>query len=176
MSILSVYHVSSPELPNKVLTHQEDIASTLAEQGIAFSRLPSTLALKAGASEEEVLDACRVQIDQLMTEHGLDAVEVISIDGPVPSGEPRREHYHHTDELRFFVAGRGLLSLRVGDFVYAVLCEKNDLIAIPAGTRQWFDLGDHPRLIATRLFRDGAGRQGVPTGDAIADEFPGLDD
>ena len=27
MSSLSVYHVSSPEIPNKVLTHFEDIAS-----------------------------------------------------------------------------------------------------------------------------------------------------
>lgn len=33
MSSLSVYHVSSPDLPNKVLTHFDDITATLAEQG-----------------------------------------------------------------------------------------------------------------------------------------------
>ena len=38
MSSLSVYHVSSPDLPNKVLTHVDDIASTLAEQGVRFDR------------------------------------------------------------------------------------------------------------------------------------------
>ena len=38
MSSLSVYHVSSPDVPNKVLTHFEDIAATLAEQGIHFAR------------------------------------------------------------------------------------------------------------------------------------------
>ena len=38
MSRLSVYHESTPELPNKVLTHLEDIAATLAEQGIRFER------------------------------------------------------------------------------------------------------------------------------------------
>jgi len=38
MSSLSVYHVSSPDLPNKVLTHFDDIAATLAEQGIRFDR------------------------------------------------------------------------------------------------------------------------------------------
>ncbi len=38
MSSLSVYHVSSPDTPNKVLTHLEDIASTLAEHGVAFDR------------------------------------------------------------------------------------------------------------------------------------------
>ena len=37
MSSLSVYHVSSPEIPNKVLTHFEDIASTLAEQGVQLT-------------------------------------------------------------------------------------------------------------------------------------------
>ncbi|MDP2147376.1 MAG: acireductone dioxygenase, partial [Pseudomonas sp.] len=29
MSILCVYHLSTPDTPNKVLTHADDIASTL---------------------------------------------------------------------------------------------------------------------------------------------------
>lgn len=178
MSILSVYHVSSPELPNKVLTHAQDIASTLAEQGVAFDQVPVTVALKAGASTQEVLEAHRTQIDQMMTEHGYRAVEVISVDGPVsqaPAGVGD-EHQHGTDEMRLFVAGRGLLSLHLGEFVYAVQCEKNDRIVIPAGTRQWFDLGDHPRLIAIRLFADANGQMAIVTGDALSNEFAGLDD
>ena len=42
MSILSVYSVSSPDVPNKVLTHLEDIASTLAEHGIVLDRWQAT--------------------------------------------------------------------------------------------------------------------------------------
>jgi len=181
MSILSVYHASSPALPNKVLTHLEDIASTLAEQGIGFSRLPATTPIKAGASHHDVLDAYRVQVDQIMTENGLSAVEVISVDGAHAHDAQWRagllvEHRHDTDELRLIIAGRGLLSLHIGEFVYAVLCEKNDLIAVPAGTRQWFDLGEQPRLIALRLFKDTNGQQSSSTGDALASEFPRLDD
>ena len=37
MSILSVFHPSSPELPNKLLTHHDDIQATLAEQGVRFA-------------------------------------------------------------------------------------------------------------------------------------------
>ena len=53
MSSLSVYHVSSPELPNKVLTHFEDIVSTLAEQGVVFDRLPTTTPIRPGASQDD---------------------------------------------------------------------------------------------------------------------------
>lgn len=181
MSILSVYHVSSPELPNKVLTHFEDIASTLAAVGVTFKQLPVTTAVKAGASHENVADTCRVQIDQLMTELGHTEVEVTSVEGqPGQHADLRAgllsEHQHSTDEVRYFLAGRGLVSLRIGEFVYAVLCEKNDLIAVPAGTRQWFDLGEHPRLVAIRLFRDATGREAKMTGETLSREFPGLDD
>lgn len=35
----------------------------------------------------------------------------------------------------------GLFSLHIGDYVYAVLCERNDLITVPAGMPHWFDGG-----------------------------------
>ena len=57
MSSLSVYHVSSPEIPNKVLTHLEDITSTLAEQGVRFDRWQATAKIQPGASQEEVIAA-----------------------------------------------------------------------------------------------------------------------
>ncbi|MDH0745368.1 acireductone dioxygenase [Pseudomonas sp. GD03842] len=176
MSILFVNHVASPGLPDKVLTHPEDIASTLREQGILFDRLALNATINTGASPEDVLDACRAQIDQLMTQQGHAGVEVILVDEATQRGSWRAEHQHSADDLRVVVAGRGLLSLRVGDFVYSVLCEKNDLIAVPAGTRRWLDLGDHPRFVAIRLFKDESGRQMVVTGDSIAEAFPGLDD
>ena len=50
MSSLSVYPVSSPELPNKVLTHFDDIASTLAELGVRFDRGQAATKLPPGAS------------------------------------------------------------------------------------------------------------------------------
>src|SRR5471032_423365 len=79
MSSLSVYHVSSPDLPNKVLTHIDDIASTLAEQGVRFDRWQAAAKIQPGASQEEVIAAYQVQIDQLMTERGYITVDVISL-------------------------------------------------------------------------------------------------
>lgn len=181
MSILSVYHVSSPDLPNKVLTHLEDIASTLAEHGIGFERLSATTPVAAGASEEEVIAAYRDPIGELMAERSHVSSAVISVDDRHPQKTELRagfldEHQHGADEVRFFVAGRGLYSFHLGEFVYSVLCEKNDLISVPAGTRQWFDMGEQPRVVAIRLFSTQEGERLKLTGDVLAGQFPGLDD
>lgn len=84
MSSLSVYHVSSPEIPNKVLTHFEDIASTLAEKGVRFDRWEAAARIQPGASQEEVIAAYRTQIDKLMTERGYVTVDVISLNSDHP--------------------------------------------------------------------------------------------
>ena len=181
MSSLSVYHVSSPDLPNKVLTHFDDIAATLAEQGIRFEHWPATTRIVPGASQQEVIDAYREQIDRLMTEQGYLSVDVISLNRDHPQKAELRasfldEHRHGEDEVRFFVAGRGLFSLHIDDYVYAVLCERNDLISLPAGTAHWFDMGEEPNLVAIRLFNNPQGWVANPTGDPIASQFPRLED
>lgn len=181
MSSLSVYHVSTPDLPNKVLTHPEDIASTLAEHGVGFDRWQATALVTPGASQEEVIAAYQVQIDKLMTERGYVTVDVISLDRDHPKKAELRakfldEHQHAEDEVRFFVAGRGLFTLHIDDYVYAVLCEKNDLISVPAGTRHWFDMGEHPHFVAIRLFNNPEGWVATFTGEQIADHFPRLED
>jgi 1,2-dihydroxy-3-keto-5-methylthiopentene dioxygenase len=181
MSILSVYHVSSPGLPDKVLTHFEDIVSTLAEQGVDIRRLKAPAPVVPGASQKEVMSACQEPVEALMAEHGCLAVEVISVDSHHPQRAELRarfveDHHHAEDELRWVVAGRGLFSLRVGEFVYVVLCERNDLISIPAGTRQWFDMGEPPHFLAVRLFKSASGLSATFTDEGIADQFPRLDD
>jgi 1,2-dihydroxy-3-keto-5-methylthiopentene dioxygenase len=181
MSILFVYHVSSPEQPNKVLTHFEDIASTLAEQGVGFDRLQAATPMKPGVSHEEVISAYREQIDGLMTQRGHVTFDVLSVNRDDPQKAESRarfvdEHQHAADEVRFFVAGRGLFTLHIGDFIYAVQCEKNDLISVPAGTGRWFDMGEHPHLVAIRLFNKPEGAIAHFTGDDIAGRFPQLED
>lgn len=84
MSSLSVYHVSSPELPNKVLTHFDDIAATLGEQGVRFDRWQAATPIQPGAAQDEVISAYRQQIDQLMTERGYVTVDVISLNSDHP--------------------------------------------------------------------------------------------
>jgi len=181
MSSLSVYHISSPEIPNKVLTHFEDIASTLAEQGVGFDRWQAAAKIQPGASQEEVIAAYQQQIDKLMTERGYVTVDVISLNNDHPQKAELRarfldEHQYGEDEVRFFVAGRGLFSLHIDDYVYAVLCEKNDLISVPAGTPHWFDMGEHPHFVAIRLFNNAEGGVAKFTGEDIASRFPRLED
>jgi 1,2-dihydroxy-3-keto-5-methylthiopentene dioxygenase len=181
MSSLSVYHVSSPDIPNKVLTHFEDIASTLAEQGVRFRSLASGDENPAGRQSGRSDRAYQEQIDKLMTERGYITVDVISLNSDHPQKAELRakfldEHQHGEDEVRFFVAGRGLFTLHIDDYVYAVLCEKNDLISVPAGTRHWFDMGEHPHFVAIRLFNNPEGWVANFTGEDIAGRFPRLED
>ena len=86
------------------------------------------------------------------------------------------EHTHSEDEVRFFVEGRGLFCLHLGEEVLQVLCEAGDWIAVPAGTRHWFDMGPEPHFCALRFFDNPAGWVAEFTGDQIADHYPRLDD
>lgn len=129
MSILSVYQDTAPEQPLKVLTHVDDIAATLADVGVHIERWQASAPIAAGASSEEVIAAYRPQIDRLMNERGYVTVDVISLASDHPQKAELRakfleEHRHAEDEVRFFVAGRGLFTLHIEDKVYAVLCEK----------------------------------------------------
>ncbi|GBL56592.1 putative oxidase [Pseudomonas citronellolis] len=181
MSSLTVYHESAPEQPLKLLTHAEDIAATLAELGVRFERWQASAPIAPGASPDEVLAAYAPEIQRLKDEQGYVTVDVVSLNADHPQKDELRakfldEHRHGEDEVRFFVAGRGLFTLHVEDHVYAVLCEKNDLISVPAGTRHWFDMGERPHFVAIRLFNNPEGWVAKFTGDEIAGRFPLLED
>lgn len=181
MTVLRVYQDTMPEQPLKVLTHIEDIATTLAEVGVGLERWEASQPIGAGASSDEVITAYRPQIDRLKAERGYVTVDVTSLDNTHPQKAELctkflEEHRHAADEVRFFVAGRGLFTLHIEDKVYVVLCEKNDLISVPAGTRRWFDMGEHPRFVAIRLFNDPEGCIAHFTGEDTAGRFPRLED
>ncbi|MBV4539652.1 oxidase [Pseudomonas vlassakiae] len=177
MSILCVFHPSSPGLPNKVLTHHDDITATLAEQGVRFSHSPLVLRVRPGSSEADVLEACREHLDQWMTAHGSAAFTLLNRDGLDPAQvDVRDEHVHASDEVFAVVAGRAQVGLRLGEYVYAVLCEKGDQLVVPAGTRRWVELGDNPFCLALRLFGSEQGVEPRFTGDVTARAFLGIDE
>ena len=60
--------------------------------------------------------------------------------------------------------------------VLQVLCETGDWIRVPAGTKHWFDMGPRPRFTAIRFFDNPEGWVANFTGDAIAKNFPPLED
>lgn len=177
MSILSVFHLSSPELPNKVLTHHDDIAATLAEQGVRLERRTDELRIRPGTAQEQVLAECQGLLDQLMTAHGSVAFGLLNRDGLDPTqADLREEHVHEAVEVFAVISGRAQVSLRLGDYVHAVLCEKGDVLVVPAGLRRWMDLGDNPFCLALRLFGSEAGMQPQFTGDASVRQFAGMDE
>jgi len=132
-----------------------------------------------GAPQAEVLAAYRSEIERLVAERGYRSVDVVSLDPAYPDREALRrkflaEHTHADDEVRFFVAGSGLFTLHAAGRVYAVLCEQDDLISVPAGVPHWFDMGSAPAFTCIRLFNDPAGWVAQFTGDDIAARFPVL--
>ena len=179
MSILSVYDHSRPEQPNKVLTYLEDIVSTLAAVGVRVERWSAGGALQSGAGQDEVIAAYRADLDRLRAQDGYGTVELFTVDRDTPDKDALRarllqEHRYGEDKAFFFVAGRGLFNLHVGDTVYALLCEKNDLLVVPAGTAYWFDMGENPYVMTLRMFNTA--EDGTPTGDDVASRFPPLED
>ncbi|PYB69472.1 oxidase [Pseudomonas sp. LB-090624] len=177
MSILCVFHPASPDLPNKVLTHHDDIAATLAEHGVRLEHAEHGLRVRPGTAQEEVLEACRVYLDQLMTAHGSQAFVLLNRDGEDPTQvDVRDEHVHDADEVFAVVSGRAQVGLRLANGVYSVLCEKGDQLVVPAGTRRWVELGQTPFCLALRLYGSEQGVQAQFTGDETSRAFPGIDE
>lgn len=176
MSRLIVYpqNTTTPILD---ITGYEDIVSTLACVNIQFERWEATAPLSPGAGQEETLSAYQADIDRLAVKSGYQSVDVVSMTPEHPQRESLRakfldEHTHAEDEIRFFVEGRGLFYLHIDEHIFGILCEKNDLISIPAGTRHWFDMGENPSFIAIRLFGNPDGWKAHFTGSAISSFFP----
>ncbi|AZE90412.1 acireductone dioxygenase [Pseudomonas orientalis] len=175
MSYVAVYDLTTPGTPNKVLTHFDDIQSTLAEHGVRYERWQPG-AIEKGASEAQLIAAYQTQIDAL----GYARVEVISVTGghsrQALQAERLDEHTCGEDQARFFVAGQGLCSLRIGESVYGVRCEKNDLLVVPAHMPHWFDMGEHPYCVMLHMFNSVEGSVPALTGGDIARDCAKLDD
>jgi len=159
----------------------QQIAQELQQVGIRFEQWQPSEPVKAGDTQDAILQAYRNDVDKIVAECGFVAVDVISINNSNPNKQALREkflseHIHTEDEVRFFVDGCGLFYLHIGDKVYSVLCEKGDFLSVPANTLHWFDLGAEPALAAIRFFNNEAGWVAQYSGDEIAKKFPKLDD
>ncbi|MBP1125340.1 MULTISPECIES: acireductone dioxygenase [Pseudomonas] len=176
MSHVAVYALATLDTPNKVLTHADDIASTLADHGVRFERWQPG-PLERGASEAQMIAACQPQIDAL----GYSAVEVFSVGSDQPHPQALRARHlkarcYSEDHARLFIAGQGLYTLQVGDYLYAVRCEKNDLLVIPAGLSHGFDIGENPCCVTLCLSNSVQGLTPEFTVGAVTEGLPGLDD
>ncbi len=164
----------------QTLRDHPSIAAALSELGVQFERWEANRPLTEDAGQEEVLEAYQADVDELNAQYGFQSVDVVALGPDHPQKAEMRqkflaEHTHSDFEVRFFVDGSGLFYLHVADKVYMVLCEKGDLISVPANTTHWFDMGTHPHFKCIRFFTTPDGWVGNFTGSDIATRFPDFD-
>ncbi|MCU6679875.1 1,2-dihydroxy-3-keto-5-methylthiopentene dioxygenase [Leclercia tamurae] len=179
MSALTIFSDKEASEPQWHSTDPEAIQQQLNARGVRFERWEADRDLGRDPAPDAVINAYQHAIDRLVAEKGYQSWDVISLRADNPQKEALRakflnEHTHGEDEVRFFVEGAGLFCLHIDDQVCQVLCEKNDLISVPAGTPHWFDMGSEPNFTAIRIFDNPEGWVAQFTGDAIADAYPRL--
>jgi 1,2-dihydroxy-3-keto-5-methylthiopentene dioxygenase len=180
MSALTIYREDG-SLRGAALRDHGLIATALEPLSVRFERWRADPPLNADPEQQEVLAAYGEAIGRLEVEYGFQSIDVVSLRPDHPRKDEMRgkfldEHTHADFEVRFFVQGTGAFYLHVGDSVYLVLCEKGDLISVPADTRHWFDMGENPDFRCIRFFTAPDGWVGSFTGSDIARRIPTFDE
>ena len=197
MSVLLLHDEANPSEPLSVSDDPLAIADVLRRHGVRFERWPLVEGLIArdglapGVSTDDVLAAYAPRLGALERETSYPHRDVVQLrrDPADPSWEQTArgarakfldEHSHAEDEVRFFVQGSGLFTMRRSDpegqaHVLQVLCKQGDLLSVPAGTRHTFDMGTSPSFCAVRLFGSPEGWVASFTGDPLLGGFASYD-
>ena len=158
MAVLSI-----PSL-NQRITDPKEIRSYLTSLGVYFDQWTCNVEFQDTATQEEILAAYASDLNPFMKQGGYQTADVISINARTENYGAIRakflaEHIHTEDEIRFFVDGQGYFLFNLeGAPVFNLLCQKGDLISVPAGSKHWFDAGEiNPFVKAIRIFIDQSG-------------------
>jgi 1,2-dihydroxy-3-keto-5-methylthiopentene dioxygenase len=179
MSVLTIYSEKQPEHGTQY-TDFPTIQEHLHSLGVQFEHWNADYQLATDADQNTVLIAYREPINRLKQKHYFQSIDVIRVNPDQAEKDEIRkkflsEHIHDDFEIRFFIEGRGLFYLHVEDKVYAVLCERGDLISVPANTTHWFDMGENPSFTCIRFFTMPYGWVANFTNNSISGSFPTLD-
>lgn len=179
MSRLALYNEQGEAMGACIDDHAL-IAQQLNALGVRFERWQADKPLASDAQQDEVLAVYGEQVQRLTDEYHFQSVDVVALRPDNPQRDELRakfldEHTHGDFEVRFFVEGRGLFYLHVGERVYLVLCEQGDLISVPANVNHWFDMGKAPDFKCIRLFVIPDGWVAQFSGSDIAQRFPDFD-
>jgi len=179
MSLLAIYRNADP-VQALTIRDPDDIARRLYAIGVTFERWEANQTLAMDADQQAILAAYSDSVERLMKQHSFKSADVISVGPDFPDKLALRakflaEHTHSEFEVRFFVDGHGLFCLHPDEHVYAVYCEKGDLLSVPANMKHWFDSGAEPNIKAIRLFTNTEGWVAKYTGDDIASRMPKME-
>jgi 1,2-dihydroxy-3-keto-5-methylthiopentene dioxygenase len=149
---------------NTTIHDQSAIKAFLADRGVWFEQWEANATFEDDADQDTVLAAYAHVLDPYMQSNGYQTADVISVSPNTPNLEALTqkfltEHTHSEDEVRFFVDGEGLFwfNMENGNPVFCVICQKGDLISVPANTKHWFDFGPKTFVKAIRVFIDQSG-------------------
>lgn len=160
------------------ITNVNEIKQFLSDRGVFFDQWKCDVVFEDTAIQEDILLAYQKDLKPFMQQGGYLTADVISIHSLTENYEAVRakflaEHTHSEDEIRFFVDGQGLFWFNLEDGkIFNLLCQKGDLISVPAGTKHWFDAGEtNPFVKAIRIFIDMSGWLPEYTGSAIEQNY-----
>ena len=164
---------------NTKITNVDEIRNYLNIRGVFFDQWEAGEKLAVDADQETVLAAYNHALAPYMEKNGYKTADVLNIHAGTPNYEAIRakflaEHIHTEDEVRFFVEGQGYFwfNLENGEPIFNVLCQKGDLISVPANTKHWFDAGErNPSVKAIRIFIDTSGWVPHYTDSGVAEKY-----
>jgi 1,2-dihydroxy-3-keto-5-methylthiopentene dioxygenase len=177
MSRLTIYSDTNPEKFELDTADGAEITKALNSIKVRFERWEASEEFTQDADDEAVIKAYQKDIERIKLENGYQTVDILRVNAGTPNRPAIREkflneHTHSEDEVRFFVEGAGVFYLRTQGKVYMTLCERGDLISVPAGITHWFDMGPEPDITAIRFFDNKEGWVPHFTGSDIAHAFP----
>lgn len=158
---MAILHI--PDQDRKI-NDANEIKSFLADRGVLYDQWEAQVAFADDADQETVLGAYEHVLKPYMDSNGYKTADVISVNPNTPNLDALKtkfltEHTHSEDEVRFFVEGEGLFwfNMENDNPVFCVICQKGDLISVPANTKHWFDFGPKTFVKAIRVFIDQSG-------------------
>jgi 1,2-dihydroxy-3-keto-5-methylthiopentene dioxygenase len=160
---------------NQVIHDPEAIRTYFTARGILFDQWPTPAALPDDADQDTILGAYSEVLKPYMESNGYQTADVINVHPGMENIDAigkkfLSEHIHDEDEVRYFVDGEGIFWFNLDngkDPIFCLVCEKGDLISVPAGTKHWFDFGPKKHVKCIRVFIDQSGWVPHYTGSAI---------
>ena len=172
---MAILHIPDQD---KKITDQSEIKAFLEERGVWFDQWEAKAEFDKTADQETVLAAYEHVLKPYMDMNGYQTADVISVNPNMENLDAIKtkfiaEHTHSEDEVRFFVDGEGLFWFNMGNGnpVFCMICQKGDLISVPANTKHWFDFGPKTFVKAIRVFIDQSGWVPHYTGSGIDNPY-----
>jgi 1,2-dihydroxy-3-keto-5-methylthiopentene dioxygenase len=176
MAILNIYKENQLTLSTNSST---EIEEALAKINVAYQRWQSLNC--ENMTEAEIAENFKTEINETLEKNNFSSFDIVSIRPDIKGLEALKEkfiaeHIHNDNEVRFFIDGEGLFCIHDNDYVYQILCQQGDYIAVPAQTKHWFDMGSKASFKCIRFFENPEGWVANYTQTKISQQYPLYDE